>query len=291
MKTRFLCAQLGLPSISLEVSKRTGENIIQTIGQVRRTEAFVKNLPAINVTFTQDNSKRILDVKGPSKQCDFGGSSGDDHCGAFFKMAFGLYCGGSHSHLILAGILIMGLLGHTLNPLFVLFSLILSVGMLVDGAIIVVEYADRKMLEGLSPTDAYRDAAIHMRWPVFTSTITVLLVFLPLLFWPGVIGQFMKYLPITLLATLTASLFVALIFVPTLGALFGRLPKNQQDKSQTILESDTGVLKNLRGSAGFYVRFLEKLKQTHAGFVGRSLVAYPCGDDLWPFWSRGGVLP
>ena len=250
----------GLPSISLEVSKRTGENIIQTIAQVRAsTEAFVENLSsAIKVSFTQDGSKRILDMLKDLQN--------NVILAVLLVMLIVVRSLGWRSSLIvgasiptsfLAGILIIGLLGHTLN-MVVLFSLILSVGMLVDGAIIVVEYADRQMLEGATPAAAYREAAIRMRWPVFTSTLTVLLVFLPLLFWPGIIGQFMKYLPITLLATLTSSLFVALIFVPTLGGMFGRPPKANPAESQAIIESDTGRLERLKGSAGAYVRLLEK---------------------------------
>ena len=251
----------GLPSISLEVSKRTGENIINTIEQIRTsTQAFINNLSSsIKVTFTQDDSKRILDMLKDLQN--------NVILAVLLVMLIVVRSLGGRSALIvgaaiptsfLAGILIIGLLGHTLN-MVVLFALILSVGMLVDGAIIVVEYADRRMLEGASPADAYRDAAIRMRWPVFTSTITVLLVFLPLLFWPGVIGQFMKYLPITLLATLTASLFVALIFVPTLGGIFGRPPKVSQKGGKDVLTSDTGKLDTLKGSAGFYVRTLKRL--------------------------------
>ena len=92
----------------------------------------------------------------------------------------------------------------------VLFSLILAVGMLVDGAIVVTEYADRKMVEGVNRREAYGLAARRMAWPITASTMTTLAAFLPLMFWPDIVGEFMKFLPITLLATLTASLFMAL---------------------------------------------------------------------------------
>ncbi len=89
--------------------------------------------------------------------------------------------------------------------------------MLVDDAIIVSEYAERRMSEGMPPKEAYSMAAKRMAGPVIAATATRVAAFSPLLFWPGVVGQFMKYMPITLIATLSASLVVALFFTPTLG--------------------------------------------------------------------------
>ena len=103
-----------------------------------------------------------------------------------------------------------------------LFSLILVVGMLVDGAIIVTELADRNMDEGATPEDAWSRASRRMAWPIIASTFTTLAVFAPLLFWPGLIGQFMRYMPITVIACLLASLAMALVFVPVIGARVGR---------------------------------------------------------------------
>ena len=111
--------------------------------------------------------------------------------------------------------------GLTLN-IVVLFSLILAVGMLVDDAIIVSEFAERRMSEGMKPREAYAFAASRMSGPVIAATLTRIAAFSPLLFWPGIVGQFMGYLPITLIATLSASLVAALIFTPTLGALIGK---------------------------------------------------------------------
>jgi multidrug efflux pump len=121
----------------------------------------------------------------------------------------------------LAGILGLFLAGLTIN-IVVLFSLILAVGMLVDDAIIVSEFAERRMSEGMAPREAYSLAVGRMAGPVIAATATRVAAFSPLLFWPGVVGEFMKYMPITLIATLSASLVVALIFTPTLGALLGR---------------------------------------------------------------------
>jgi multidrug efflux pump len=121
----------------------------------------------------------------------------------------------------LAGVLGLQLAGLTVN-IVVLFSLILAVGMLVDDAIIVSEYAERRLAEGMPAKEAYSLAAKRMAGPVIAATATRIAAFSPLLFWPGIVGEFMKYLPITLIATLSASLAVALFFTPTLGALLGK---------------------------------------------------------------------
>jgi multidrug efflux pump subunit AcrB len=104
----------------------------------------------------------------------------------------------------------------------VLFSLILAVGMLVDDAIIVTEFAERRMTEGMHRKEAFSLAAKRMAGPVVAATLTRVAAFSPLLFWPGIVGEFMKYMPITLIATLSASLLYALVFTPTLGAMFAK---------------------------------------------------------------------
>ncbi|WP_378213312.1 efflux RND transporter permease subunit [Aquicoccus sp. G2-2] len=107
----------------------------------------------------------------------------------------------------------------------VMFGLILAVGMLVDGAIVVVEYADKRIQDGVGPMHAYVEAAKRMFWPVVSSTATTLCAFLPMLFWPGVPGQFMGMLPVTLIFVLSASLIVALIYLPVMGGVTGRMTR------------------------------------------------------------------
>jgi len=104
----------------------------------------------------------------------------------------------------------------------VMFALILAVGMLVDGAIVVVEYADKEINRGVGPMRAYVAAAKRMFWPVISSTATTLCAFLPMLFWPGIPGEFMGNLPRTLIYVLSASLIVALVFLPVVGGVAGR---------------------------------------------------------------------
>jgi multidrug efflux pump len=131
--------------------------------------------------------------------------------------------------------------------------------MLVDGATVVVEYADRKMAEGMAPRDAYHLAATRMFWPVTTSIATVLAAFLPLLFWPGIVGEFMRYLPITLFATLLASLAMAMLFVPVLGAMFGSGVGSRSQSHRSIAATEAGDLAQVRGWIGAYVRLLKVL--------------------------------
>ena len=134
----------------------------------------------------------------------------------------------------------------------VLFSLILAVGMLVDGAVVVIEYADRQLAEGRDPKDAYKIAAQRMAWPIISSTATTLAVFFPLLFWPGMVGEFMKFLPITLLATLIASLLMALVFVPLLGAVMSKIRKQPSISSHQKFS-----LRKAKGLTKYYLSGLK----------------------------------
>ena len=210
----------GKPALSIEISKRAGENIIETIAAVRRAVAAERARwpPGVEVLFSQDRSG---DIRTMLKDLENNVTSAILLVMVIIVGALGLRSGFLVGVAIpgsfLAGMLVLSSLGLTVN-IVVLFSLILAVGMLVDGAIVVVEYADRKMREGELPRHAYVLAARRMSWPIIASTATTLAAFAPLLFWPGIVGEFMKYLPITLLATLSASLLMALVFVPVLGS-------------------------------------------------------------------------
>jgi multidrug efflux pump len=113
------------------------------------------------------------------------------------------------------------------------------------------------MAEGESSRDAFARAATRMAWPIIASTGTTLAAFLPLAFWPGMAGEFMKYLPITLIAVLSSSLLMALIFVPTLGSIFGRTGANSADARRNLAAAETGDLDTVTGVTGSYIRFLK----------------------------------
>src|SRR5215210_2600353 len=214
----------GKPSIAIEVSKRTGANLIETVDAAKAVVSELKKTwpGTVEVAFTQDKSKNIRSMLHELQNSVITAV-------LLVIVIMLLVLGGRASLFIgiaipasfLSGILGLQLAGLTVN-IVVLFSLILAVGMLVDDAIIVSEFAERRMAEGMNPRAAYSLAAKRMAGPVIAATATRVAAFSPLLFWPGVVGQFMKYLPLTLIATLSASLVVALFFTPTLGALLGK---------------------------------------------------------------------
>jgi multidrug efflux pump len=214
----------GETAVAIEVSKRTGANLIATVDGVKAiTEEFKKLLPeGTVVTFSQDKSKDIRQLLA-----DLQNSVLTAVILVFIVILYAL--SGRASILIglaipasfLMGILALSLAGLTVN-LVVLFSLILAVGMLVDDAIIVTEFAERRMNEGMDKREAFAMASHRMAGPVIAATLTRIAAFSPLLFWPGIVGEFMKYMPITLIVTLSASLVYALIFVPTLGAIIAK---------------------------------------------------------------------
>ena len=217
----------GKPAIVLEVSKRTGANLIETVDAVKETvRALQANWPAtLEVTFTQDKSG---DIRTMLHELQNSVATAVLLVAVIMLYSLGarasLFIGIAIPGAFLAGILGLYLAGLTVN-IVVLFSLILAVGMLVDDAIIVSEFAERRMAEGMPAPQAYSLAAKRMAGPVVASTATRIAAFSPLLFWPGIVGEFMMYMPITLIATLTASLVIALIFTPTLGALLAKPPK------------------------------------------------------------------
>ena len=157
----------------------------------------------------------------------------------------------------LLGILCLASLGLSIN-IVVLFSLILSVGMLVDGAIVVTEFADRQQKKGICRREAYRRSAKRMAWPIIASTTTTLAAFFPLIFWPGIVGEFMKFLPITLVAVLSASLLMALIFVPTLGSLFGSVGGSSTGASLSPKFDTASEQEDISAFSRSYKRILEK---------------------------------
>src|SRR5438477_11029191 len=214
----------GRSAMTIEVSKRTGANLIETVDGVKYVvEQLQKQFPqGLQVTYTQDKSKTIRQMLADLQNSVI---TGVLLVAIIILFALGfrasMFIGIAIPASFLAGVLGLQLAGLTVN-IVVLFSLILAVGMLVDDAIIVSEFAERRLAEGMPPKQAYALAAKRMAGPVIAATATRVAAFSPLLFWPGVVGEFMKYLPITLIATLSASLAVALFFTPTLGAFLGR---------------------------------------------------------------------
>ncbi|MFN7662165.1 MAG: efflux RND transporter permease subunit [Alphaproteobacteria bacterium] len=279
----------GVPTVSLEITKRIGQNIIQTIDECRKVvaEHLGPLKDKVSFTFSQDRSQYIRDMLNELQN--------NIILAVLLVMVVVILSLGWRSSLLvgisipasfLTGIFFLGLFNVTLN-IVVLFSLILSVGMLVDGAIIVIEYADRKMAEGLDRMAAYRAAALKMSSPVMSSLATHIVVFLPLLFWPGIVGEFMKFLPLTLIFTLGMSLFVALLLIPVLGSYWGKLNIKDTDKIKELASVETGSLGKITGTAGAYVRILKAFLQAPL----KSLMGIVCLVGLIFFvyvkWGRG----
>ncbi|MEZ8600917.1 efflux RND transporter permease subunit [Vibrio splendidus] len=225
----------GKSAVVLDIKKRAGENIIETVELVKAVMAGAQQQSEwpnnLLVKYTWDESK---DVKIMLNDLQNNILSAIILVViviiAILGVRTALLVGISIPGSFLTGLLVLSVFGLTVN-IVVLFSLIMAVGMLVDGAIVVTEFADRRMQEGEGRKAAYRDAAKRMAWPITASTATTLAAFAPLLFWPDVTGEFMKFLPLTLIATLTASLIMALLFVPVLGGLIGK-PQYVSPKSQ-----------------------------------------------------------
>ena len=250
----------GKPALAIEVVQRAGANVLDTIAEVK---ALIAEEQAywpgdIEIIASRDKSKDVNDMLAELQNNVLSAVL------LVFIVIIGIL--GIRSALLvgvaipgsfLLGILLIGSFGVTIN-MMVLFALIMAVGMLVDGAIVVTEMADRRMAEGESRHDAYARAAIRMAWPIIASTCTTLAAFVPLALWPGMSGEFMKYLPITLIAVLSASLFMALLFVPTLGAIFGRTGANTAEARHNLSVAETGNLDEVTGPTGRYVQFLKQ---------------------------------
>ena len=233
----------GEPAISVQVVKRIGTNIIANNEEVRRVvKEFSKDWPStIKVNFLLDESSFINEVQGSLQSSILTAIAlVMIVVVASLGLKSGLMVGLSIPVSFMVGFLILSAAGMTMS-MMVMFGMVLTVGMLVDGAIVVTEYADRKMAEGMPPKEAYHRSARLMFWPVVSSTATTLAAFLPMLLWPGVPGEFMSYLPIMVIIVLSASLMTALIFLPTTGTLIGHVSVWASRNASWLLSGVVGI--------------------------------------------------
>lgn len=232
-KDRTTYARLnGTDAVSISISKRVGENIIRIANEIKTTLAErQKQLPAdIKFSITSDQSKEIdLQVKDLENNI-FSGLVLVIAVLFFFlgfRNAFFVSIAIPFSMLI--SFFVLQMLNVTLN-FVVLFALILALGMLVDNAIVIIENIYRFLEEGKDLKTAAKEATGEVAWPVITSTLTTVAAFTPLLFWPGVVGDFMFYIPSVLIITLLSSLFVALVINPVVAAEFMKLETKSRPK-------------------------------------------------------------
>jgi multidrug efflux pump subunit AcrB len=230
-KDRDSYARLNHNSVvTLSVIKRSGENIIETAAAVNAVidEMRPDFPPTTEIHTTADMSDDVQEMVSSLEN--------NIISGLLLVLAVLMFFLGVRNAGFVAisiplsmflSFLVMQALGMTIN-FVILFSLILALGMLVDNAVVVVENIYRHMEQGYSNFDAARKATGEVAMPIIASTFTTLAAFTPLLFWPGIVGEFMGYLPRTLIITLSSSLFVALTIIPTLCALFLRVEKREK---------------------------------------------------------------
>ena len=260
----------GVNTVALQVVKRKGFNLIDTSALIREVVADERaSWPpelqaAIEVGTSNDQSRNVASMVSQLE--------GSVLTAIALVMIVVLAALGTRPALLVGFAIptsfllcfaLLAVMEITISNI-VMFGLILAVGMLVDGAIVVVEYADKRIREGSGPMHAYVEAAQRMFWPIISSTATTLCAFLPMLFWPGVPGQFMGMLPVTLIFVLCASLVVALIYLPVMGGVTGRMSR---------LFTTCSVL--LRDNVPWIVRALLMIPAVMIVFTGAMLTLNP----------------
>ncbi len=257
----------GQPSVSIQVVKRTGANILDTVAEVEAVIAQQQTRwPAtVDVALTSDMSEMIDEQLG---QLQASIAVAVVLVMIIVVAALGLRSAGMVGLAIpgsfVMAFLLLGMFGYTIN-MMVMFGMVIAVGILVDGAIVVVEYADRKMAEGLDRKEAYAMAAKRMFWPIVASSATTLAAFFPFLFWDSLVGKFMSYLPITLIFVLVASLVMALIFLPVLGSVVGGRGTEGGEEGLAEVSGAEGNPMDAPGWLGRYARATSAL-------IGRPLM-------------------
>ena len=268
----------GQPAIAIEVTKRIGENIVDTIKRVKESVELTKgSIPqGMKIDYSFDQSYWIdSQLTHLTNAILLAIALVMVVVVAALGLRSGLIVGFSIPASFLIGFLCLSIGGYTLN-MMIMMGLLITVGLLVDNGIIVVEFADRKMTEGLSKRDAFSQAARRMFWPVVSSTAVTLAAFAPMLFWPGVTGKFMSYLPLTMIFIMSASMVVALIFLPAIGALVGKPEDAHPQTARVVRLSESGDLYEIGGWVGQYVRvvgFAVRRPFVILGIVALALIA------------------
>ncbi|HEY9219704.1 MAG TPA: efflux RND transporter permease subunit [Phenylobacterium sp.] len=251
----------GQPAFILEVSKRSGANILETTKLVRQVVAEEQTRwpSTIKAAFLYDESEMIhRNLMVLESGIIIAVILVMIIIVASLGIRQGLMVGAAIPACFMIAFLLLNASGVTLN-MMVMFGMVLAVGILVDGGIVVVEYADRKMAEGMPKAEAFAAAGKRMFWPVVNGTLTTLCAFLPFLFWNSIPGKFMSFLPITLFFVLGSSIFVALIFTPALGSLMGRKTGVDLEHLEEIEKSEHGDPREMTGFMGWYARSIHSL--------------------------------
>ncbi|MGA7303493.1 MAG: efflux RND transporter permease subunit, partial [Rhodothermales bacterium] len=269
--------------ISLNVKKRSGENILETTSQVRSVLDDFAFPAGTETVITGDQSKFVRELVNDLEN--------NIISGLLFVVAVLLFFLGVRN-AVLVGIaiplsmftsfLLLQAMGYTLN-FIILFSLIIALGMLVDNAIVIVENIYRFREEGHGRFEAARLATAEVGGAVVASTLTTVAAFAPMLFWPGIIGEFMGYMPMTLIVTLSCSLFVAIVINPVITGIFIRLDSETGSKSGTwgkrIGYGATGIVALIVGLAN-PISLVVLVGLIAFLWLGHKFVLKPIGDHF-----------
>ncbi|MBF21724.1 MAG: acriflavine resistance protein B [Marinovum sp.] len=263
----------GETTVALQVVKRKGFNLIKTAAAIRALieEAETTWPPelraAVDIGSSNDQSRVVASMVSQLE--------GSVLTAIALVMIVVLASLGTRAALLvgfaiptsfLLCFVLLAVMGITISNI-VMFGLILAVGMLVDGAIVVVEYADKRITEGEGPMRAYVEAAKRMFWPVISSTATTLCAFLPMLFWPGVPGQFMGMLPVTLIFVLSASLIVALVYLPVVGGVSGRMGRGFDGAAAVLRARLPWILRAALVPVCIYAMFLGAMQTVNPDYL------------------------
>ncbi|MDD9977422.1 MAG: efflux RND transporter permease subunit, partial [Boseongicola sp.] len=263
----------GENTVALQVVKRKGFNIIDTVALIEQEVAAERATwepelqQAIAVGTSNDQSRQVASMVSQLE--------GSVLTAIALVMIVVLAALGSRSALLVGFAIptsfllcfaFLALMGVAVSNI-VMFGLILAVGMLVDGAIVVVEYADKRIREGSGPMAAYTEAAKRMFWPIVSSTATTLCAFLPMLFWPGVPGEFMGMLPVTLIFVLSASLVVALVYLPVMGGVAGRMSRGFERSSAALVRAFPWWVRALLVPPSLYLMFIAAMQVLNPGYL------------------------
>jgi multidrug efflux pump len=280
----------GRQSLSIDVQKRLGTNIIDTVTDIRNmVEEEVENFPeGVSVNFVRDDSQFALQMISELQ--------GNVLTSIALVMIVVLAALGFRTSMLvgmaipfsyLFALLVLFILDKEFN-FMVMFGMLISMGMTIDGSIVVTEYADRKLAEGMNRVEAYTAAATRMFWPVLSSTTTTLIAFTPLMFMPG-FGAFIRDMPITVFCVLVGSLLYSLIFAPILGAMFGGLAKQTEQEVNNTRQLESSDPLSLTGASGVYARKINQYLDTPGQTITIILAAIVLCIGLWSHHGKGIV--
>ena len=286
----------GSPALILGISKKLGTNIIDVSDKVRAVTAeAAKDWPSgVSYSFFLDQADTTTALFRSLEAAVLTAVALVlITCVATLGIRPAIMIGMSIPLSFMMAFLVAQGLGMTIN-MMVMFGLVIAVGVLVDDPVVVVEYAERKLQEGIPKREAFIMAMRKMFVPVVGATATTLGAFIPLLFWPGIIGKFMSYLPMIVIIVMVASFISALIFMPVIGSLIASTHVDEKEKAKAdiVMYPDKFDSKKVGGLTGFYVRMMEKLLHWPlptllAGFliIGGIFYAYgtnPTGSEAFP---------